>query len=52
LAFTLGDINPTDRVDTVKIELAELIAKPTSFFRFQARSLDTSASVVAATSRV
>ena len=32
-AFALGNINPTDRVDTVKIELAELIAKPTSFFR-------------------
>ena len=32
LAFALGDIHPTNRVDLVKIELAELIAKPTSLF--------------------
>jgi hypothetical protein len=32
-SFTLGDIDSTDRVDMMKIELAELIAEPTSFFR-------------------
>jgi len=32
-AFTLRNINPTNRADLVKIELAELIAKPTSLFR-------------------
>jgi hypothetical protein len=32
LALTLRNIHPTNRVDLVKIELAELSAKPTSFF--------------------
>jgi len=31
-AFAFGDINPTNRMDTVKIELAELVAEPTSLF--------------------
>jgi len=32
LAFALGDIHPTYRVDMVQIEVAELSAEPSSFF--------------------